>query len=122
MKRSKVYTLYSYEHYDKFLKVVEADDVSRGLESKFFNIIKNIDEEMKVFKPKTNEKSWIDTVISGKNVMKHCGITKGGPIIGNIIRDTKEYVIDNGITDEDEIIEKLKYFTSIQKTEDNFNK
>lgn len=102
MKPSKIAKLVNDDNWDVLVAVGRADELVRGLGSeKEFEMI--IDKAVKV-KEKFGMKQVNKQVklVDGNEVMKLTGL-KAGKKVGEIIKKTTEWIMDNNIEDKDEI-------------------
>lgn len=108
MKPSKISKLVSDDNWDVLLAVGKADEYARGFMFKYSGEFEKIvDKAVKV-----KEKYGMQTVnkqiklVNGKDVMKLTGL-KPGPKIGEIIQRTTEWIMDNNISDQEQINNKI---------------
>jgi tRNA nucleotidyltransferase/poly(A) polymerase len=104
MRPSKIAKLVSDDNWDVLLAVARADEFARGEtfmhKGEFEKIVdKAIKIKEKFGMPVVNNTL---KLVDGKHVMNLTGL-KPGKKIGEIIRKTTEWIIDNGITDQGKI-------------------
>ena len=109
MRPGKVARLVADENWDVLLSVVKADTYSRGSGFRFTDAFEDIvDKAIKI-----KEKHGIESVnrrfqlVSGSHVMDITGL-KQGPKIGEIIKKTTDWILNNDIQDSDEVDEYIK--------------
>jgi tRNA nucleotidyltransferase/poly(A) polymerase len=109
MRPGKVAKLVGDENWDVLLSVVRADTLSRGSNFRHADTFeKTVDRAIKI-----KEKHGIESVnrrfqlVDGKRVMSVTGL-KQGPKIGEIIRKTTEWILNNDIESQTEIDEYMK--------------
>ncbi len=109
MRPGKVAKLVGDENWDVLLSVVRADTLSRGANFRHADTFeKTVDKAIKIKK-----KHGIESVnrrfqlVDGKRVMSVTGL-KQGPKIGEIIRKTTEWILDNDVQGQTEIDEYMK--------------
>lgn len=106
MRVSKIYKLVSNPHWESLKEVLFCDKMCReGKSSKErFNASMKIYEDTKeVWEDKIGKKA---TIVSGDHVMNLTGL-KPGPMVGKILGGITDWAMENNITDENEINEKL---------------
>ena len=109
MRPGKVAKLVGDENWDVLLSVVRADTLSRGANFRHADTFeKTVDRAIKI-----KEKHGIESVnrrfqlVDGKRVMSVTGL-KQGPKIGEIIRKTTEWILNNDVESQTEIDEYMK--------------
>lgn len=109
MKASKIAKLVSDDNWDVLVAVARADEFSRGETFMYAGEFEKIvDKAIKI-----KEKYGMQIVnkqlklVDGNHVMNLTGL-KPGKKIGDIIRKTTEWIMDNGITDQTKIDEYIK--------------
>jgi len=108
MKPSKIAKLVSDNNWEVLTAVAYADEYSRGETFMYAGEFEKIvDKAIKI-----KEKHGLKTVnkqlklVDGKHVMELLGI-KSGPKVGEIIRKTTEWMLDNYITDQEKVDEYM---------------
>ena len=107
MKPSKIAKLVSNENWDVLTSVAKADELSRGEDFTYagsFDILVNKAIEIK--EKFCNKESNKIKLVDGNDVMKLTGL-KPGPLVGKIINEVTEWIIDNNVIDKNEIEEKI---------------
>ena len=108
MKASKIAKLVADDNWEVLTAVAYADEYSRG------EVFRHAGEFEKIVDKaiKIKEKHGLVTVnkqlklVDGNHVMELLGI-KSGPKVGDIIRKTTEWMLDNGITDQEKVDEYM---------------
>ncbi len=104
MKPSKIAQLVANDNWDCLVAVAKADNFARGdsffHHADFEKIVNTAIEIKNKWGSKTTEK--IMKIVDGNRVMELTGL-KTGKKVGEIIKKTTEYVIDNNITSQEEI-------------------
>ena len=107
MRPSKIAKLVSSTYFDTLTEVARVDEFSRGEKfkhaSKFEEEIKRAHEIQEKWKDRVAEKS--KKLVSGNRIMEIVGI-KPGPIVGRIISQVEDHIIDNDLDPTDD---KLMY-------------
>jgi hypothetical protein len=108
MRPSKVASLSNSTHFDTLKDVAWADEFSRGETFSYYKEfdakIKRIKEIKEKWRGHMSNKSF--TIVSGHRIMELLNI-KPGPKVAEIKNVLEEYIIDNAIVPEKEIIDKL---------------
>jgi tRNA nucleotidyltransferase/poly(A) polymerase len=109
MRPSKIAKLVSDDHWDVLLAVAKADEFARGdtfmHKGEFEKIVdKAIKIKEKFGMPVVNKQL---KLVDGKHVMNLTGL-KPGPKIGEIIRKTTEWIMDNNVDDQTKIDNYIK--------------
>ena len=108
MKPSKIAELVDNDNWDILVAVARADSFSRGKlidAGEFENILKTAIEIKEKWGLKTAEK--LLKIVDGNNVMKLTGL-KTGKKVGEIIKKTTAWIIDNNINDNDKIDDYIR--------------
>jgi len=109
MKASKIAKMVSDEHWDILLAVAHADEFSRGNafshKGAFEKQVEKCIEVKAKYGMKTVNKQL--KLVSGDHVMNLVG-DKSGPKIGEVIRKVTMWIMDNNITNQTEIDDKIK--------------
>jgi tRNA nucleotidyltransferase/poly(A) polymerase len=102
MKPSKIAKLVNDDNWDVLVSVAKADELVRGFDNEG-DFAKTVDKAIKV-KEKYGMKQVNKQVklVDGKDVMRLTGL-KPGKKVGDIIRKTTEWIMDNNIEDKEEI-------------------
>ena len=102
MKPSKIAKLVNDDNWDVLVAVAKADELVRGFDNKG-DFAKTVEKAIKV-KDKFGMKQVNKQVklVDGKDVMKLTGL-KPGKKVGEIIKKTTEWIMDNNIEDQEEI-------------------
>lgn len=107
MRPSKIARLVNSNHFDTLVDVARADEFSRGKKFAYFNQfpdkIKRAEEIKTRWEGRLTQKS--ERLVSGNRIMEIVGI-KPGPIVGKIIQQVEDHIIDNELDPTDD---KLMY-------------
>ncbi len=107
MRPSKIVRLVNSDHFDTLIDVARADEFSRGEKFAYFNQfpdkIKRVEEIKSRWEERLTQKS--KKPISGNRIMEILGV-KPGPIVGQIIQQVEDHIIDNDLDPTDD---KLMY-------------
>ncbi len=113
MKPSKVAKLVNDENWDVLLAVAQADSWARGPEFKHYKKWEEMIDHAIAIKKKWGipQVRKVNSLVDGNKIMKLTGL-KPGPKIGEIKNKALEWVVDNNITDEQEIENKIRELAS----------
>ena len=107
MRPSKITRLVNSEHFDTLVDIARADEYCRGEKFAYFNQfpdkIKRAEEIKTKWEGRLTQKS--ERLVSGNRIMEIVGI-KPGPIVGQIIQQVEDHIIDNELDPTDD---KLMY-------------
>lgn len=109
MKASKIAKLVGDDNWDVLVAVGKADEYARGEafmhKGEFEKIVDKAIKIKEKFGMKTVNKSF--KIVDGNEVMKLTGMAPGKEL-GDLIRKVTEWAMDNGITDKEKAMEKIK--------------
>jgi len=113
MKPSKIAKLVNDENWDVLVAVGQADAWARGPEFKHYKKWEEMIQHAIDIKNKwgINQVSRVNSIVDGNQIMKLTGL-RPGPKIGEIKNKVLEWVVDNDITDQQEIENKIKELAS----------
>jgi len=109
MKPSKIFKLVNSNNWDVLVSVARADEFSRGEVFKYAGEFEKIVDKCIKIKEKYGLKSVEKRLklVSGNRVMELTGL-KQGKKVGEIIKKTTIFILDNEITDKEEIDKYIK--------------
>lgn len=105
----KILNVVNNKDWNRLKALAFCDDSCRGPEIFDQEFFDNEVERMEGIANSWDEINKVEKVVSGNLVMETLGIGSG-PIVGKILAEVTDWIIDNNISDEEEIINFIKTF------------